>query len=201
MDDVQRIYPHIVRRLQRSDELTKIAGDEALIHKAANDMAVMALLKHAAMGPLGKGLMYGAGAAVPAGLVGGALLHQAGNESRRTVEDIRNKALQTALGVAAIGGGLYALHRTMTPKTKSTTSYSQGPDGTFDPYFKTKVKLSAAQPDTAQLIEKLATVGFLDILFENQHTHGQDDETRKTAAECQLLNAEHGADILRQLLD
>ena len=45
MDSVRQIYPHIMQRLQRSDDLTKIAGDEALIHKAANDMAVMALLK------------------------------------------------------------------------------------------------------------------------------------------------------------
>jgi len=200
MDSVRQIYPRLMQRLQRSDDLTKIAGDEALIHKAANDMAVMALLKHAAMGPLGKGLMYGAGAAIPAGLVGGALVHQAGNESRRTVEDIRNKALQAALGVAAIGGGLYALHRTTKPTSKTTTSYGAGPGGEMMPMRSMETKISAAQANATQLIEKLATVSFLDTLFEDQKNRA-DVETRKTAAECQLLNAEHGADILRQLLD
>lgn len=178
MDHIQQIYPHVQARLQRSTTLEKIAGDDALIAKAANDMAIMAMLKHAAS-PLMRGLAYGAGAAVPLGLAGSALIHQAGKESRKTVEDVRNKALQTALGIAGIGGGLYALHRTMGQPTK----------------------ISALRTDPVVLLEKLATVGFLDVLFEDQCNSAKTEQLRQKAGECLLLNAEHGVDILQQLLD
>lgn len=181
MYDLNAVYQLLMPRLRASENLEKRAHTEDLVTKAATDSVTLALLTKAA-GALSKGLAYGAGAAIPAGLVGGALIHQAGNESRKTVEDVRNKALQAALGVAAIGGGLYALHRANTGSQQLPTKQA-----------------SVKEPQT--LIEKLATIAFLDTLFEDQNKHGQDDVTRQKAAECKLLNAEHGADILRQLLD
>jgi hypothetical protein len=177
MDDLRRIYDVLMPRLHASAVLAKHADADALLKKAGTDLATLRLLKYAS-GPFAKGLMYGAGAAIPAGLIGAGLISHAGNESRKTVEDIRNKALQAALGVAGIGGGLYALHRATGDQ-----------------------KHAAAHEPPYDLLEKLATVGFLDVVFEDQHKNGQDETTRNKAAECLLLNAEHGADILQQLLD
>ena len=182
MDELQKVYDILMPRLHASEDLEKQAGAQALVTKAATDVVTLSFLKHAAAGPLAKGLMYGAGAALPVGLMGAGLISHAGGESRKTVEDARNKALQAALGIAGIGGGLYALHRTLgTPQQDQVRQAS--------------VKESSA------LIEKLATVAFLDTLFENQRTNGLDAITRRKAAECRLLNAEHGVDILRQLLN
>jgi hypothetical protein len=201
MDDLQKVYQLLMPRLRASADLEKQASADALITKAATDAVTLGLLKHAA-GALAKGLMYGAGAAVPVGLMGSLLIRQAGGESRKSLEDARNKALQTALGIAAIGGGLYALHRTMKPDTKTTTAYQRHPGtGELVPVKQLQSKISAAQEMPEILVEKLATVAFLDVLFENQRAHGEDGATRQKAAECLLLNAEHGADILRQLLD
>jgi hypothetical protein len=201
MDDLQKVYQLLMPRLQASADLEKQASTEALTTKAATDAVTLGLLKSAA-GALTKGLMYGAGAAIPVGLMGAGLIRQAGGESRKSIEDARNKALQTALGIAAIGGGLYALHRTLKPDTKTTTAYQRHPGtGELVPVKQLQSKVSAAQDHSEVLLEKLATVGFLDVLFENQRAHGEDKATRTKAAECLLLNAEHGADLLRQLLD
>jgi hypothetical protein len=172
---LQHVYQLLMPRLQASADLEKHADARTLLTKACTDVVTLGLLKTAAS-PLMKGLMYGAGAAIPATAAGSYLIHRAGKESRKTTEDIRNKALQTALGIAAIGGGLYALHR------------SQGGQ-----------KAASVQEDPQILLEKLATVGFLDVLFEEQQ-HQADPNLRYKAAECQLLNAEHGVDLLRQLL-
>jgi hypothetical protein len=194
--ELQDVYNQLLPRLQTSANLEKQASDDALVKKAGTDLATLHLIKTAA-GRLAKGLLTGAGIAIPTGLVGAGLIHQAGNESRKTVEDVRNKALQTALGIAALGGGLYALHRTLKPDTKTTTSYRQDQYGQMAPSGMVQTKVSAAHG----IIEKLATAGFLDVLFQDQRENAEDSETRTKAAECQLLNAEHSADLLRQLLD
>lgn len=200
MSDLRPIYDQLLSRLHASEALEKQASEDALIKKAGTDLATLHMLKCAAS-PLMKGLMYGAGAAIPAGLVGAGLIHQAGNESRKTVEDVRNKALQTALGIAALGGGLYALHRTTKPDTKTQTIMQRGLSGELEPVRQMETKVSYARVAPQTVLEKLATVGFLDVVFENQTINGPDDPTRRKAAECRLLNAEHGADLLRQLLD
>lgn len=190
MNPALKIYKQVIQGLRSSEVWEKNA---ALQHKAANDQAVFALLKQAAAGPLAKGLMYGAGAAVPATVAGALLINQAGRESRKTTEDIRNKALQAALGIAGIGGSLYALHRATKPTTKTTTAYTRGADGELVPMQQMETKVSTA------LIEKLATTGFLDVLFEDR-CKSEDKGVREKAAECKALNAEHAVDILRQLL-
>jgi hypothetical protein len=176
MDELQQVYTLLIPRLQTSEDLEKNADARRLVTKAATDVVTLGLLKSAAMNPaLMKGLLYGTGAAIPATAAGSYLIHRAGKESRKTTEDIRNKALQAAAGIAAIGGGMYALHRTQAGKT------------------------AAVQKDPEILLEKLATVGFLDVLFEEQRLH-DNPSIRYKAAECRLLNAEHGVDLLRQLL-
>lgn len=187
------LYHQVVRGLQVSEALEKHAAAhddaEALTLKAAQDLTLLQLVKQAsaldtlkALGskvmehPIGRGAAYGAGAAVPAALAGNYLISRSGEEARETASDIRNKALQTALGLGGVGAGLMAVHRLTQPPDKT------------------------ASLDHEALLEKLATVGFLEALFEDQATHGTSEEVRKQASECRMLNAEHGIDLLKQLL-
>lgn len=150
--------------------------------------------------PVGRGAAYGLGAAVPAAGAGALLINQAGNESRKTVEDARNKALQTALGVGGIGAGLMAMNRLMKPTTTKNVAWGRDPQtGQMVPTSAHMSKMSSAQEEE-QLLEKLATVGFIDTLLEDQEKHA-DAQVRKDAHDCRMLNAEHGVDILRKLLD
>jgi hypothetical protein len=129
-----------------------------------------------------KGLAYGAGATVPVAAGGAYLMHRGGEEAKDTATHIRNQALITALGVGGVGAGLMGVHRALTPAQK-------GP-----------VKTGAVAKEETVLIEKLATVGFLDTILEAQEKSGADASIRQDAAECRRLNAEHGVDILQRML-
>jgi hypothetical protein len=207
--ELEHIYQLLMPRLAASANLEKQASDEALTTKAATDTVTLGLLKTAAS-PLMKGLLTGAGVAIPATAAGSYLIHRAGREGRKTTEDIKKKAIQAALGVAAIGGGLYALHRARASDAPPAApapviiaappTTPAAPADAAAPVAPAEVKTSAANESCDALLEKLATVGFLDVLFEDQQCTSDDDATRTKAAECQLLNAEHGVDLLRQLL-
>jgi len=143
--------------------------------------------------PVARGAMYSAGAAVPATLAGSYLIGRGGEESRKSIEDLRNKALQTALGVGGIGAGLYALHRFTRPTKRQNVSYRRNEEGKLVPTYVSMSKMSSDTNETL-LLEKLGTVAFLDTILDAQ-------EKTADIQECSALNAEHGIDILRQLLD
>jgi hypothetical protein len=153
---------------------TKVEFDRALFDQL-KEAGAAELLQRALAHPVGRGAAYGLGATIPAAGAGALLINQAGRESRKSIEDARNKALQAALGVGLVGGGLYGLHR-MTSGEKRGNA------------------------DTQELLEKLATVGYLDEVLEDQVKHAASTEVRVEAQRCYLLNAEHGIDILKQLL-
>jgi len=173
---------HAQRTKKSDDLLTKTAFDVALFHQikeagAAWDPVVRAAQK-AMQHPVGRGLAYGAGAAVPAAAAGSYLIGRGGEEARKTTEDVRNKALQVALATALMGGGLIGLQRMTRPEGQKAASY---------------------QNDQI-ILEKLATVGYLDAVLEHQVKNATTLAERNQADECRLLNAEHGVSLLKQLL-
>ena len=187
------LYREVTAALNKAAVLEKHAAadpsDEKLTWKAeqARNLfdhikeasALTDLATRAMAHPLGRGAMYAAGAAIPATAAGAYLIHRGGEEARETASDVRNKALQAALGIGGIGAGLMGVHRLLTPATKTG---------------------SLASTDAETLLEKFATTGFLDALLEDQEKNGADETVRRDARECRFLNAEHGVDILRQLL-
>lgn len=209
-----KLYTNVLRAVHTAQALEKYAatsGDEdALQLKAQIAGHVLEQLKTAGIGalakgalksPLGKGLMYGAGAAIPATAGGAYLIHRGGEEAKGVSEDLRNKALQTALGVGAVGAGLYGMHRLTQPTQSESVNWQYDPrTGERTPVSGYTAKQSSAVEPAQTLIEKLATVSFLDEVFANQEKTAAQD-TRQDAHECRLLNAEHGLDILSQLLD
>jgi hypothetical protein len=188
----------IIRCVDTSKRLEKIAADfrddqevfeKASAAKILVDAEVFDIIKQADVkselaARLGrralKGLGYGAGLALPMTAGGTYLLHRAGEESQETAADIRNKVLQTALGLGGIGAGLYGLHR-----------LTGG-----GPLLANEKRASAPQEEVVtELVEKLATVGVIDDMLDNI---GNDvsEETQKLAAEIRILNRGYGVQLL-----
>ncbi|MGD9209175.1 MAG: hypothetical protein PVI90_00290 [Desulfobacteraceae bacterium] len=180
------IYEKVIAGLNKSAALEQYLEShndpEILQTKTAHDYALFTYIKEAAglkelatktlQHPIGRGATYGLGAAIPATAGGAYLIHRAGEESKETLEEARKKAIQAALGIGGVGAGLMALHRLTAPMNKTSSA------------------------DDELLLQKLATVGFLDALLE-----GQEGTTLKQSAhECRMLNAEHGINLLQQLL-
>lgn len=189
----------IIRCVDTSKRLEKIAidfrDDQEVFEKASAakiliDTEVFELIKQADIkselaAQFGrralKGLGYGAGLALPMTVGGTYLLNRAGEESRETTADIRNKILQTALGLGGVGAGLYGLHRLT----------GGGPLLAGD-----EKRASAPQEEVVtELVEKLATVGIIDSMLAGI---GSDisKETQKLATEIQILNRGYGVQLL-----
>jgi len=216
-------YEEIHNRLWRAEQLEKRASDdpsdEHLLEKTSHDVQTWERIKQAidfgsvgkALGgagkAVGKGMLYGAAPAATAvgvgALVAPSIIDHAAktkeDATKRVIEDVRNKALQTALGVGAIGAGLTGLHHVLAtrradaakkPPTPDYASY-QGLTPNYSNYYK---QGSAAEDD---LLEKLAAVGYLDTMLS---AVADTTKVGKEASLCRLLNAEHGVHILRQLL-
>lgn len=204
-----QFYHAVIKGLRESaaleNYLTKQADEHVLETKTAHDVQLFTHLKEAGIADLarsaaGSTLGKAVAIAAPATAGGAYLLHRAGEEARETTKDLRNKALQTGLGLAGIGAGLYGLHRLTQPNTtKSVRAEIDPSTGQMGPMHVMMSKRSSVQDPPQQLLEKLATVGFLDTVLEAQEKHA-DAQVRQDASECRLLNAEHGIDILRQLL-
>lgn len=207
-----KLYSHVVTGLRKSAALEtylQAHTDEALLAtKTAHDVQLFQHIKTAgawnsvskAVSPHLGTLGTATAIAAPVTAAGAYLMHRAGQESRDTAADIRNKALQAALGIGAIGAGLYGMHRLTQPTTEQSINYGRDPrTGQMVPTHIGMHKRSSVEETPDQLLEKLATVGYLDVLLEAQEKHAN-EAVRQDARECRMLNAEHAVDILRQLL-
>lgn len=207
-----QLYTYVIAGLKKtaalSNYLEKTASADALSTKTAHDVVLFSTLKKAAIdpgmlsklvkSPFGKGLGYAAGAAIPVTAGGAYLMHRAGEESRKTIEDARNKALQTALGLGGIGAGLYGLHRLTAPTEKTITTVNEMPTGQTYKSTSTQ-KLNSAKETPEELVKKLATTGYLETLLEEQEKTAS-KSLKEEILNNRLLNCEHGVYILGQLL-
>ena len=198
----------IFRSVSTSARLEKIAAsknpvvqEKASLVKIAVDAEIFALIK-TAMNPWTKkvltGMAVSGGAAVPAGLTGAALLHGAEEKAQRTTSDIRNKVLQTALGLAGIGTGLYGLHRLSGGESVGgliDKIKGQNPEQVQGQDLKSASDNNALSEDS---IEKLATVGVIDALLDEVPA-SVSDETKKLATEIRILNRGYGVRLLYEI--
>ena len=182
-------YREVVASLAKSAALENYLENRVDAHvletKVAHDVQLFARVKEAGIldqaraalaTPAGKALTPSAAITAPVAAGGAYLLHRGGEEARDTATTVRDRALQTALGVGGVGAGLMALH-----------------------HFTGAKQASATNEDADVLLEKLATVGFLDTMLEAQEKNA-DVTVQRDAHDCRRLNAEHGVAILRQLL-
>lgn len=187
-----RDLPQIYRAVDTSHRLEKIAeyyaddpevAASAQLAKVAVDAEVFHLIKNAAApaaaSPLLKKLMtgaaYGAGAAVPITAGGAYLLGKARDDAQSTAADIRNKVLQTGLGLAGIGGAMYGLHRLAEGSPKQASD----DEGAVE-----------------ELIEKLATVEVIEEMFSRLDPSKLSPEAQKLAFDMAALNRGYGVQLL-----
>ena len=216
---VPDLHPRLVevyRSVSTSTQLEKIAesNDPAVREKAiqvkiAVDAEIFDFIK-TALNPWAKkvltGMAVGGGASVPAGLTGAALLHGAEEKAKRTATDIRNKVLQTALGLAGIGGGLYGLHRLsggaplgeLIDKVKGQGAVPEQPSMQEQSMVPDQKQASDDSALLNDVIEKLATVGIIDALLD-EVPDSVSDETKKLAAEIKILNRGYGVNLLYEI--
>lgn len=232
----EAFYRDIVGALHRSAQFEKraAAGDlTALQTKAIHDLDLLGRLKEAVevaplMSAAKRGLMFGGAATIPAVAGGSYLLHKAHKEREQTVEDIRNKALQVALGVGGIGAGLMGLHHalgsrgsanagatppaaaplTPSPPMAPTTGMPEGAGLTPEDMYalqslspeELQMLFKQSSVDAGPTLQKLATVAYLEVLLEGTEQHEKTASVQRDMHALRLLNAEHGAQLLRELL-
>ena len=187
----QQTYQQIVYALGRASEFEKQAenGDAlALHHKANHAFHVMGLVKSAidwkslaqvAGKQVGKGALVGTGAAIPAAGAGAYLINKADEAASRQQEDLRNKALQVALGVGGVSAGLMGVNHLLNRQG--------GAPG--------------VKQASTDLVEQLATVGYLEAIFEEGEKCAASIDDKEAMGAYRLLNAEHCVHLLQQLLD
>lgn len=122
-----------------------------------------------------KGLGWGVGLGVPAIGVGAYLSHK----SEDATADMRNKILQTGLGLAGIGAGLYGLHRLANQGEKQASSSD-------DKY--------------AELVEKLAAVDHVESTLAKASLEKLSGDAAKLAREVRTLNRAYGVQLLHEAM-
>jgi len=133
----QGFYNVIVDALNHDTALAKTASLE---EKSFHDLDIFECIKEAAIGAalasgakrLGKGLLYGAGAAAPVAAGGAFLVDHAAKAkeeaTKNVIEDVRNKALQTAAAVGGVGAGLLGMHHMLQKQRAASAPQQQTPD-------------------------------------------------------------------------
>jgi len=188
----------ILRSVNTSKQLEKIASDfqddpevfeKASAVKILVDAEIFGMIKQAGIAStLGRkaltGAAYGVGAGLPVALGGSYLLGRAGEETRETTGDIRNKVLQTALGVGGIGAGLYGLHRLMGGEPVSLRSGEK--------------KASFQEDEVTELAEKLAAVGLIEEMLDRVDTEKLSEDAQKLATEIRVINRGYGVQLLHE---
>ncbi len=193
----------ILRSVDTSKHLEKIAqdfkDDPEVFEKASQakiliDAEVFEMVKSAGLAStLGRkaltGAAYGAGAGVPLALGGSYLLGRAGDEAEETTADIRNKVLQTALGLGGIGAGLYGLHRLTGGEPVDINQMAGIQRGG-------EKQAAHDENHVEELVEKLATVGMLDDMLNQVDNTSLSEEAQKLATEIRVLNRGYGVQLL-----
>jgi hypothetical protein len=171
-----------VAQYYANDEETKTAAIKA---KIAVDAEVFELVKRAALkSELArsalKGLAYSAAPLAGVGLVGHSLLSKAKSNAADVAEDVRNKVLQTGLGLAGIGAGMYGLHRLTGGGAKHQ---KEGADH---------------QAELGELVAKLAAVGKIEDNFDHLDFESLSPDAQKLACEVRVLNRGYGVQLLHE---
>ena len=184
----------IYNKIYHSKKLEKLAkqaeGQERtdlLKKKAEVDVELLQRIKQAAFdgrsmlnaaksfgGTAAKGLAAGAGATIPLAATGSYL-------SDKFTEDARNRALQTGVGLAGLGAGLYGIHRATQPDPnapRASLSLNSAMDPrTGRPISSSNINMEMDPEMLQQLmlkqghvndpVQKLAAIGVLDIQLDS----------------------------------
>ena len=133
------------------------------------------------------GLAYGAGAAAPAVAGGAYLLHRGSEEAAHATADVRNKVLQSALGLAGIGAGAYGLQRAFAPPEKRAALSAD----------QNKADKAAKE----ELVEKLATVATIEDDLSRVNIAKLSKEAQDLSAQLRIVNRAYGVKLLQEAME
>lgn len=206
MTDLNVYLMDVYRSVDTSKRLEKMAGyfddDEevkqaALGAKAKVDAEIFDLVKRASLkSELARkaltGLAYGTAPIAGAGVLGYGLLSKAKRDAAETAADIRNKVLQTALGLGGIGAGLYGLHRLTGGEPIEVNKLLSKL-----PRKEVQEKTSSdRQAEFEELLTKLAAVGKIEDDLANLDFEQLSPDAQKLACELRALNQGYGVQLL-----
>lgn len=194
----------VLECVRASEKLEKVASafehddevqEKIAVIRSLIDIETMELSKVAAgWGGLGKKLLTGAavgtGVALPVTLGGAMLLNRATQEAKETSADLRNKILQTALGVGAMGAGLYGLHG--LAKSKGWV-----PDLSGKKPRRAK-RAADRNEEVRDLTTKLATVGAVEGMLQGIPTANLSKEAEALLGAVRALNRQYATQLLRE---
>ena len=176
----------VYRTVSTSKTLEKLAASDnpelcktAMRAKALVDAELFEYIKTASLSPaiskLLKGALYTAGAAVPLGIAGYALMSKADDTSSL----LQSRVLQTALALAGVGAGLYGLHR-LSREEKAASAEDE-------------------QELYKEALEKFAAIAYVDDLIGKIDKQTLSSEAKKLATEIQVLNRGYGVHLLHEM--
>jgi len=176
----------LLTQLTAHDKLQKIAAlvpanaptNEWALLKVAIEDEIFSSIKTAQFTPAFlKTLGYGAGVALPAGLLAKYVI----DKKRDATSSVINTALGTALGTGALGVGLYGASKLMNNLPKRASL--------------------ADNAAAAECAEKLATVGYLDDAICNAQLHKSAAEDQQHLAQLLRCNRAYGVQLLKEARD
>lgn len=190
-DDNEVLEKIAAAKVRVDDEIFGVAKEAGAL-----DWARKAVSWAGPKGSIGRGLATGgavsAGLSIPAYLAGSSLLEKGRKETEETARSIRNRVLEGALGVGALGAGMYGLHKLMGG---SQGGKAPGGNGLLGMLPKLGSDEKARVEET---LEKLATVGTIESMLD-MLPDTIDEETRKLASELRVLNRSYGVHLLHGL--
>lgn len=199
----------IYRQVRTSMKLAQVSDDPiALQTKIALDASTFELVKQAGPwfaklmeNPVARGAAYGLGAAIPAAAGGAYLIHRGGEQAKETSADLRNKILQSALGAAGIGAGLYGLHRLTGGGPLFSINTGAGERAEEPKQAAAQDSRSSSSsvdelPDDAY--HKLAAIMAIECALDSIPKDAP-AETQKLATEMRVLNHGYGVQLLYEL--
>ena len=139
---------------------------------------------------LGKATLWGTGLTVPATAGGSILINQLTEAAKDKHASMRNNILQTALGLAVLGGGAYGLYKLLGDKGTAKT-------GAALPMTKMAEEYKTADEKITGQLFKLATVGALEQILETAQKKAGGATLEKIAT-LRVMNRLHGLALLQE---
>lgn len=189
-DDTEVLEKIAEAKVRVDDEIFEMAKEASPKWQALKQMFSASGPKGALMKGLAGGAGVGVGLGVPAYLVSRGAAKDWQESAEETARSVRNRVLEGALGVGALGAGMYGLHKLMGGK--SPAADGKGLMGMLPKMG------SDEKARVEETLEKLATVGTIESMLDMLPTT-LDGETQKLAAELRVLNRSYGVHLLHEL--
>jgi hypothetical protein len=140
------------------------------------------------------GVSWGVGAGIPAA---GLAMHV----SKQQGDDAKKKAIATGIGLAALGGALYGIHKSKNPRQRGGQFIMSEKRREGYPTTRTStIKMPIPMQKQSDILNKIAAVGYLDHMLAQVIELETSPSVIKLARENITSNIETGIQLFKSLL-